>query len=128
MITYFKIPFSPIVSYSDGSLGGAFEESFPKDCFIAACFQQNIIASSFLSRRNDFEKIFNPTKSWLSQLAQFISFNGGFPNSINKIKLARNMMLSVSQIPETYKELAKVIIDIRNKNPIKHPEDVDLNL
>ena len=38
------------------------------------------------------------------------------------------MIFSVSQIPETYNELAKVIIDIRNKNPIKHPEDVDLNL
>ncbi|RYC41504.1 hypothetical protein CTN06_10090 [Pectobacterium zantedeschiae] len=128
LITYFKIPFRPMVCYRDGSLGGAFEESFPKDCFLAACFQKNVIANSFLSRRNDFEKTFNTTKSWLSQLAQFISFNGGRPDSINKIKLAENMMLSVSQIPETYKELAKVIIDIRNKNPIKHPEDIDLNL
>ena len=34
------------------------------------------------------------------------------------------MMFTVSQIPETYKELAKVIIDIRNGNPIKHPEDI----
>lgn len=56
LITYFKIPFSPVVSYNDGSLGGTFEESFPKDCFIDACFQQNVIASSFLSKRNDFEK------------------------------------------------------------------------
>lgn len=128
MITYFKIPFSPVVSYNDGSIGGTFEESFPKDCFIDACFQQNVISSSFLSKRNDFEKKFNPTEPWLSQLAQFISSNGGPSNSINKIKLAENMMFSVSQIPETYNELAKVIIDIRNKNPIKHPEDVDLNL
>jgi len=37
-------------------------------------------------------------------------------------------MFAASQIPETYNELAKVIIDIRNKNPIKHPEDVGLNL
>ncbi|WP_235845367.1 TOPRIM nucleotidyl transferase/hydrolase domain-containing protein [Morganella psychrotolerans] len=128
LIEYFKIPFNPVVSYSDGSLGGSFEESFPKDCFITACFQQNVMASSFLSRRNDFEKIFNPTKPWLSQLKQFIFSNGGTPNSINKINLADNMMTSVSQIPETYKELADVIIDIRNKNPIKHPDDVDLNL
>lgn len=128
LITYFKIPFSPVVSYNDGTLGGTFEESFPKDCFIEACFQQNVIASSFLSKRNDFEKKFNPTQPWLAQLAQFISSNGGTPNSINKTKLAENMMLSVSQTPETYNELAKLIIDIRNKNPIKHPENVDLNL
>jgi hypothetical protein len=65
-------------------------------------------------------KKFNPTQPWLAQLAQFISSNGGTPNSINKTKLAENMMLSVSQIPETYNELAKLIIDIRNKTPIKH--------
>lgn len=128
LITYFKIPFSPVVCYNDGSLGGAFEESFPRDCFLDACFQNNVTATSFLSGCNEFDKTFNTSKPWLSQLAQFISLNGGRPDSINKIKLAENMMLTVSQIPETYKELAKVIIDIRNKNPIKHPEDIDLNL
>ncbi|EGT4509716.1 hypothetical protein AUN08_13885 [Cronobacter sakazakii] len=123
-ITYFKIPFRPVVCYSDGSLGGAFEESFPRDCFLEACFQNNVIATTFLSGRNEFEKSFNTNKPWFSQLAQFISLNGGHPNSINKIKLAENMMFTVSQIPDTYKELAKVIIDIRNGNPIKHPEDI----
>ena len=123
-ITYFKRPFSPVFCYSDGSLGGAFEESFPRDCFLEACFQNNVIATTFLSGRNEFEKSFNTNKPWFSQLAQFISLNGGRPNSINKIKLAENMMFTVSQIPETYKELAKVIIDIRNGNPIKHPEDI----
>ncbi|WP_259331745.1 TOPRIM nucleotidyl transferase/hydrolase domain-containing protein [Enterobacter cloacae] len=128
LITYFKIPFRPIVTYNDGSLGGAFEESFPNDCFIEACFHSNVIGTDLSCKRNDFCRIFDTSKPWLSQLAQFLSLNGGRPDSINKIKLAENMMHFASEIPETYKELAKIIINIRTENPVKHPEDILLNL
>lgn len=126
LITYFKIPSTPVVSYDDASSGGSFEESFPKEIFIASCFQENVIDRALVSKRLDFEKMFDPKVPWVSQLKKFILSYGGKPSSINKPQLAENMMISVVDIPETYKELAKQIIFIRNQYPVKHPYDIEL--
>ncbi|MFL3317309.1 TOPRIM nucleotidyl transferase/hydrolase domain-containing protein [Klebsiella michiganensis] len=127
LITLFKIPYSPVVKYKDGSEGGSFEESFTPDCFIDSCFKEKSIDFNMLPKILDFKKIFNPTNPWVSQLNQFISNNGGKPG-INKVAIAENMASIASPIPVTFTQLAKVVTDIRAKNPIKHPDDVDLNL
>ncbi|WP_233527762.1 TOPRIM nucleotidyl transferase/hydrolase domain-containing protein [Serratia sp. PAMC26656] len=128
LITYFKIPYSPVVTYKDGSKGGSFEECFTPDCFIDSCFKPKAIDSNILTKSSDFKKIFNPKKPWISQLAKFILDNGGKPGSIKKVEIAGNMASAASPVPQTFSELAKVITDIRAKNPIKHPDNVELKI
>ncbi len=128
LITTFKIPCSPVVTYKNGSAGGSFEESFTFDCFISSCFKKNAIDSKVIMKETDFRKIFDPTKPWISQLAKFISVNGGNPASINKVKIAENMASIADPVPRTIKELAEVVISVRAKNPIKHPDNVDLKI
>ena len=128
LITTFKIPSSPVVIYKDNSKGGSFQESFTPDCFVTSCFKPKAIDQKVLEKETDFRKIFDPSKPWISQLAQFISKHGGNPGSINKVVIAENMASEVDVVPDTYVELARVITSIRAKNPIKHPDEVELKI
>lgn len=128
LITFFKIPFSPVVTYKDGSTGGSFEECFTPDCFISSCFKPKAIDRKILNKESDFKKMFDPTRPWASQLAKFILNNGGNPGSINKVKIAESMASEAEPIPRTFTELAKLVTDIRANNPIRHADDVELKI
>ncbi|HGP1211626.1 MULTISPECIES: TOPRIM nucleotidyl transferase/hydrolase domain-containing protein [Enterobacteriaceae] len=128
LITYFPIPLKPVVKYKNGLQGGSFEESFNPDCFIDACFQKHTIDDQVISKKNEFKKIFEPTKPWISQLANFIKNNGGNPGGVNKINIAENIVSCISEIPETYKKLADTITAVRKKFPIQHPDNISINL
>lgn len=126
LITTFGIPFSPVVTYNNGSKGGSFEECFPPDCFIDSCFKPRAIDNKVLTKESDFRKIFDPERPWVTQLANFIKANGGNPGAFSKVEIAENMAASCSPVPSTFEELAKVVSQIRERNPIKHPDDVDI--
>jgi len=128
LITTFKIPSSPVVAYKNNSKGGSFEESFTPDCFVASCFKPEAIDNRVLAKESDFKNIFDPTRPWISQLAQFISAHGGDPSSINKVEIAENMASIADPVPNTYIELARVVTNVRANNPIKHPDEVDLKI
>ncbi|WP_020683328.1 TOPRIM nucleotidyl transferase/hydrolase domain-containing protein [Marinobacterium rhizophilum] len=128
LITTFKIPYSPLVTYSNGEIGGSFEESFTPDCFIESSFKPRAIDSKVVEKETDFRNVFNPSRPWVSQLASFISSNGGNPDSINKVEIAKNMVESCSAIPKTFEELAKLVRQVRITNPIKHPDDVEVKI
>lgn len=128
LITLFKMPINPVVKFKNESEGGSFEECFSPECFIESSFKQQAIDNIVLSKIEDFKRTFNLRRPWVSQLANFIESNGGNPASINKVQIAENMVASCSPIPETFKKLAILIKQIREQNPIKHPDDVELNL
>ncbi|MFM5184483.1 TOPRIM nucleotidyl transferase/hydrolase domain-containing protein [Aeromonas veronii] len=128
LIATFKIPFIPVVTYRNGEKGGSFEECFTPDCFIESSFKDGAIDSAILGKKNEFKKVFNRSAPWVSQLANFIKSNGGNPGSINKIEIAENMMSSCSPIPQTFKQLANLVREIRAMNPIKHPDDVEIKI
>lgn len=128
LISAFKIPFSPVVTYKNGENGGSFEECFTPDCFIESSFKQRAIDSTVLAKESDFRRIFNPNIPWVPQLVSFIKKNGGNPSSINKVEIAENMASSCSPVPQTFKELANLIKQVRSNNPIKHPDDVEVKM
>lgn len=126
LITTFKIPINPVVTYKNGEKGGSFEECFTPQCFIESSFKPGAIDSSILGRRAEFEEVYSPSIPWVSQLASFIKSNGGNASSINKVEIAENMMSSCSPVPQTFEELANLVRKIRTANPIKHPDDVEI--
>lgn len=128
LITTFKIPFNPVVTYRNGERGGSFEECFTPDCFIKSSFKPRAIDSKIISKELDFCRIFNPLSPWIPQLAGFIKNNGGNPGSIKKAEIAENMMTSCSQVPQTFEELAKLLKKIRMLNPIKDPNNVEIKI
>jgi hypothetical protein len=128
LIIPFKIPSSPVVTYKNGQIGGSFEECFTPDVFIEASFKPRAIDSKILTKEPDFRKVFNVKRPWISQLADFIGSNGGNSGSINKVEIAQNMVASNSPTPKTFEELAKLINQIRVRNPIKHPDDVEVKI
>lgn len=126
IFTEFPIPINPIVTYSDGHAGGSFEESFNQDIFIEACFQSELIGVTLSNKKGVFTSIFNQSKPWLSQVIQFIQSHGGQATQLNKPKIAEYMAENCQPVPDTYVKLAEKLINIRNQNPIKHPDDVKL--
>lgn len=128
LITTFKIPSSPVVTYKNGEKGGWFEECFTPDCFIESSFKPRAIDSKVVAKGAGFRKVFNPSRPWISQLASFISSSDGNPGSINKVEIAENMVASCSPTPKTFEELAKLVSQIRTKNPIEHPDNIEVKI
>ncbi|RBP77910.1 hypothetical protein EBI01_19745 [Marinomonas rhizomae] len=128
LISAFKIPSSPVVTYSNGEKGGSFEESFPPDCFISASFKPRAIDSKLVGKETEFRNVFNSSKPWVAQLANFIKLNGGNPGSINKVEIAENMESSCLSIPKTFEELATLISQTRQAYPVAHPDDVEVKI
>lgn len=128
LITTFKIPFNPVVTYKNGARGGSFEECFTPDCFIKSSFKPLAIDRKVISKESDFYRVFNPLSPWIPQLADFIKNNGGNPGSINKVEIAENMITTCSLVPQTFEELAKLLKQIRVLNPIKNPNDVEIKI
>ena len=128
LFTAFEIPQEPVVKYHNGEWGGSFEESFTPECFMTACFQEGVLPPSFSGTIRDFSSRFIQTEPWFPQLAKFVNDNGSNAGKINKVELAINMADSYYPVPRTYIELAKTILHLREKNPIRHPDDVEINI
>lgn len=120
----FKIPYRPIVNFSDGSQGGSFEEAFDSSDFKDACFREGVLRSCFTGSLGGFELVFDERKEWYNQLKKYVKNCGGDPDSINKVMLAKNMVELCNPVPETFFELAKLLVELREKNPIQHPDGV----
>ena len=126
LITDFKVPHEPVVTYSDGSVGGSFEEVFSQQCFMDACFDDGVLEPSFSGEQAVFSSGFDKDKPWFSQLAKFVMKNGGNASSINKVRLAEHMAESCDPVPETFIKLAETALELRKDNPVRHPDDIDL--
>ncbi len=124
LITGFKIPITPVVTYSDGSCGGSFEEAFSSSSFLSACFQDGVLQSSFSGIQASFLAIFDETKPWFDQLKRFVKKNGAKVDSIKKVKLAKYMAESCDPVPTTFVELTKKALELRKCNPVRHPDEV----
>lgn len=128
LFTAFEIPQDPVVKYQNGNWGGSFEESFTPECFLSACSRKGVLPPAFSGSISDFSSMFIQTEPWFPQLAKFVNENGYNAGKINKIELAKNMANSCYPIPRTYIELAKIVLQLREKNPIKHPDDIEIKI
>ncbi|MBV5330628.1 MAG: hypothetical protein JZU65_23860 [Chlorobium sp.] len=124
LIFPFKIPQSPTVTFSDGSTGGSFEEAFSQQCFIESSFSAGVLPTTFSGTLSEFSTIFEVNRPWFPQLASFVTANGGNAASINKVHLAECMAEACHPVPETFIKLAELALELREKHPIRHPEDV----
>jgi len=127
LITKFKIPQAPVVRYSDGSEGGSLEEAFPPELFIESCFKSDVILNSTTNMKSDFFAIFEAKKPWFAQLANFLNSMNMKVGSVNKVRLAERMAESCNPIPETFEKLAELALKLRERHPVKSPNDVDLS-
>ncbi len=127
LISAFKVPHIPVVTYRDGSVGGSFEEAFSPACFMMSCFQKGVLESSFSGTLSDFSSSFDKSKPWLTQLQKYVASNGGKHSSINKVRLAEYMAASCNT-PTTFIELAKLALELRKYNPVKHPDEIKFKI
>lgn len=127
LISVFKIPQFPIVKYPDGSEGGSLEEAFSPELFIESSFKDDVILNANQNMKLDFIAIFDSERPWFSQLATYLSGVGMNAGSINKVRLVEHMAESCNPIPETFKKLAELTLKLREQNPVRSPNDVDLS-
>ena len=127
LIYSFCIPNKPVVTYTDGTEGGSFEEAFSPRCFLEACFQSGVLEPSFSGTLSDFSAVFDNKKPYLNQFKIYIKNNGGKPGSINKVLLAKYMARTSNPVPDTFIKLAKIALDLRKSNPVRHFDDVELS-
>lgn len=126
LISMMSVPNKPVVTYESGHKGGSYEESFEPEHFVTTCFHESIIDSSLLSKKKDFENIFNPYKPWYSQMVNFCHLHNDRKFTSNKINLATALAENCNPVPETFIQLAKLLLDVRSRYPVKHPDNVDL--
>lgn len=127
LIYLFPIPNNPIVTYASSHRGGAFEESFSTEIFMNAAFTTKILPISVVSERGHFESIFNPKKPWFPQLQKFTASLGFKDWATKKTLLAEAMAMECNDLPPTYQDLANLIKEVREKYPVIHPDDVELD-
>lgn len=127
LITLFKIPQVPVVRYSGGSEGGSLEEVFSPDLFIESSFEIDVVFNSDQKMKSDFSVVFDARRPWFSQLASFVESRGVRAGSINKVRLCESMAESCDPIPETFKKLAELVLSLRERYPVKSPNNVDLS-
>ena len=118
-IYLFKVPFKPVVTFSNGYKGGSFEESFESSDLINACFEATLLKANPQIIKQDFINIFDSKKPFYSQIVQFL-MQKGLTNSVpKKTEIAEEMAITCTPEPDTYKELAQLIRNIRSKHPVE---------
>jgi hypothetical protein len=63
---------------------------------------------------------------WLSQVNQFCQKHGHGKFISNKPTLAVALAEGSNPIPETFLRLAAILKDVRNRNPVIHPDNLEL--
>lgn len=118
-IHLFKIPFQPVVTFSNGYRGGSFEESFEVSTFIDACFETTLLKANPQINKQDFTNIFDSEKPFYPQIVKFLK-QKGITNSVpKKIEIAEEMAVTCTPELDTYTKLAQLIKDIRSKYPVR---------
>ena len=126
LVFFYSIPISPVVEFPNGHQGGSFEEAFAVEDFLSACFSPPILPDEICERRQEFESIFESSKPWLDQVRKFCAQHGFKDWSAKKPVLAERLAEDCAVTPDTYEKLAKLIQDIREQHPVRHPDDVKL--
>ncbi|MGE3522314.1 MAG: TOPRIM nucleotidyl transferase/hydrolase domain-containing protein [Candidatus Dadabacteria bacterium] len=115
----FLVPQKPVVTFSNGHMGGSYEEIYPVSFFIDICFTIDIMPENILEKKNAFEKSFDPNKSWFGQIMKF-SYKNGFPEFADKkVELAISLADKCREIPTDIKRLAELVSEVREKYPIE---------
>lgn len=126
-LTYlFPIPSEAVVTYADGHVGGAFEESFSVDLFVNAAFRKAVLPPGIIEKRALFESQFEPNRPWLQQLQRFAAEHGFTDWTACKPLFAETIALECGDLPITYTRLAELLLEVRRKYPVVHPDDVEL--
>jgi len=125
-VYFFPIPSTPVVEFVDGHRGGSFEESFDLTDFLDACFSTEIVPERISRERQAFERRFDPAKPWLPQVRKFCAEMADMDWKLRKPKLAEYLAWNCSRIPDTYRELARIIQKVRQDYPVRDPNDVEL--
>lgn len=115
----FKIPFQPVVTFSNGYKGGSFEESFEESTFINACFETTLLKANPQIIKQDFINIFDSNKPFYSQIVNFLKQKGLTSSVPKKIEIAEEMAVTCIPEPDTYIRLAQLIKNIRSKHPVR---------
>lgn len=115
----FKIPYQPVVYFSNGDFGGSFEESFLPEDFINACFETTLLKQNPHIEKQEFIDYFDSKKSFYNQIVIYLQ-EQGLANSLpSKIEIAEELACGVDPEPETYLQLAKLIREVREQHPIQ---------
>lgn len=115
----FLVPQRPVVTFSNGHMGGSYEEIYPVSLFIDICFTTDIMQESILEKRKAFERSFDPDKPWFGQITKFC-YENGFPEFPDKkVELAISLADKCREIPTDIKLLAKLVSEVREKYPIE---------
>jgi len=126
LITFFKIPQEPRVRYKSGHIGGSFEEIFDYNYFIDCCFMSNIMDIELVQEKDSFFKIFDAQKPWFQQVQKFCAEHNYYKFNEKKLSIAENLAIYCDKLPSTVKELRDLIYEVRDNNPVIHPDDVEL--
>lgn len=118
-IYLFKVPFKPVVTFSNGHKGGSFEESFESSDFIEVCFETTLLKANPQIIKQDFIDVFDSTKPFYSQIVQFLKLKGLTSSVPKKTEIAEEMATTCTPEPDTYYELAQLIRNIRSKHPVE---------
>jgi predicted ATP-dependent endonuclease of OLD family len=118
-IHLFKVPSTPIVTFSNGQQGGSFEESFKPSDFINACFETAFLKANPQIAKQDFIDIFDSKKPFYDQIVKFLQQQALQTYILPKPEIAENMAVACSPEPDTYIKLANLIKQIRTQTPVK---------
>jgi hypothetical protein len=126
LVYRFPIPSESVVTYSDGHVGGSFEEAFPVDVFLKVVFSDGILPQGVVAQQASFERQFNPRAPWLRQLRKFavdLGFGDWLPD---KPSVAEALAMACDELPPTFSRLVALIQEVRQKYPVVDPNDVKL--
>jgi predicted ATP-dependent endonuclease of OLD family len=126
LLNIFPIPAMETVIYPSGHKGGSFEEIFTAEHFLNCCFSKHIMDSNLVNKKNDFERYFDVSKPWYDQVKKYCANNGFTKFSSLKVDLAEYMAEECDNTPDTITQLSILIKGVREKHPVKNPNDVEL--
>ena len=128
LLHIFPIPAREAVTYSNGHNGGSFEEIFTSEHFLNCCFSTRIMDSNLVNDKGYFEKSFDVSKPWYDQVKKYCALNGFTKFSYLKADLAEYMAEECDNPPDTITKLSALIKEVRDKYPVKKPNDVELRI
>lgn len=114
------------MEYKSGHKGGSFEEIFTAEYFLNCCFSEHIMDSNLVNRKDGFKKYFDISKPWYAQVQKYCANNGFKEFKDFKVKLAEYMAEECDNTPDAIIQLSILIKEVREKYPVKNPNDVEL--
>jgi hypothetical protein len=122
----FPIPNKAKVKYPSGHVGGSFEEIFSVQHFLSSIFSREIMSDRLISRKAEFESIFDKRMPWFSQVKSFCAKYRDYSFESKKVKLAELLAITCDSVPKSITKLAAIVNEIRQRHPVRHPLDIEL--